>query len=79
MVRPDHQGKGIGRELCEHSVRFARESGYTGIQFNIVVSTNLGAIRLWEKLEFRIIGTTPGGFGHQQLGSVDTHIMYKEL
>jgi len=79
MVHLDHRGKGIGRKMCEHSLRIARESGYRGMQFNIVVSTNGGAVGLWKNLGFRIIGTTPEGFRHVELGFVDTHMMYREL
>lgn len=79
MVNPNSQGKGVGRLLCEHSISFARQKGYTGIQFNIVVSTNIHAINLWKKLGFDIIGTTPKGFRHAQLGLVDTYIMFKDL
>ena len=79
MVNPHHQGKGIGRMLCEHSIQFARDKGYLGIQFNIVVSTNTRAVSLWKKYGFEIIGTTPKGFRHQTLGLVDTYIMYKNL
>ena len=79
MVSPKAQGKGIGKKLCEHSIKIAKERNYKGIQFNIVVSTNEGAVGLWKKYGFRIIGTTPKGFRHPTLGFVDTHIMYKEL
>ena len=79
MVNPHHQGKGIGRMLCEHSIQFAREKEYLGIQFNVVVSTNTRAVSLWKKYGFEIIGTTPKGFRHQTLGLVDTYIMYKGL
>lgn len=79
MVNPNAQGKGIGKKLCEHSLEAAKERGYIGIQFNIVVSTNEGAVRLWEKYGFKIIGTTPNGFKHAKLGFVDTYIMYKNI
>ena len=79
MVNPNAQGKGIGKKLCEHSLQKAKENGYEGIQFNIVVSTNKGAIELWKKFEFEIIGTTPNGFRHSELGLVDSYIMYKKL
>lgn len=79
MVNPDAQGKGIGTLLCKHSIAFARQKGYVGIQFNIVVSTNTVAVALWKKFGFQIIGTTPKGFRHQQLGLVDTFIMFKDL
>jgi GNAT superfamily N-acetyltransferase len=79
MVHPRHQGKGIGGILCQHSIQFAKEEGYVGIQFNIVVSTNSGAVNLWQKFGFNIIGTTPKGFRHKELGFVDTFIMYRDL
>lgn len=79
MVSPNAQGKGIGRKLCEHSLKIAKENSFEGIQFNIVVSTNKGAVNLWEKYGFEIIGTTPKGFRHSVLGLVDTYIMYKDL
>ena len=79
MVHPDYHGNGIGRLLCEHSLEFAKSQGFLGIQFNIVVSTNLPAVALWRKFGFQIIGTTPYGFRHQTLGLVDTYIMFKSL
>ena len=79
MVNPKAHGQGIGGKLCTHSIAYAKECGYLGIQFNIVVSTNTRAVKLWEKFGFRIIGTTPKGFRHATLGLVDTYIMFKEL
>ncbi len=79
MVSPNAQGKGIGKKLCEHSLQIAEENRYVGIQFNIVVSTNKGAVELWKKYGFEIIGITPNGFRHSELGLVDTYIMYKNL
>jgi len=79
MVSPGSQGKGIGRILCEHSLAYAKQKGYLGMQFNIVVSTNTNAVNLWKKLGFDIIGITPNGFRHKELGLVDTYIMYKNL
>ncbi len=79
MVKPGFYGRGIGKLLCEHSIRFAKEKGYLGIQFNIVVSTNTLAVKLWQKFGFEIIGTTPKGFRHKELGLVDTYIMFKDL
>lgn len=79
MVHANTQGKGIGRKLCEHSLKLAKDLGFIGMQFNIVVSTNGVAVKLWQKLGFEIIGTTPNGFRHSSLGLVDTFIMYKDL
>ena len=79
MVSPNAQGKGVGKLLCEHSIAFGKEKGYRAIQFNIVVSTNIAAVKLWQKYGFQIIGTTPEAFRHQSLGFVDAYIMYKRL
>ena len=79
MVNPKHHGRGTGKLLCEHSINFAKDKGYLGIQFNIVVSTNEGAVKLWQKFGFDIIGRTPNGFRHKDLGLVDTYIMFKDL
>lgn len=79
MVHPECQGKGIGKMLAEHSIEFAKSSGYKGLQFNIVVSTNESAIRLWMKYDFIIIGIIPNGFKHAELGYVDAYIMYRDL
>ena len=79
MVNPVYHGRGVGYQLCEHSITFAKQKGYVGIQFNIVVSTNVSAVRLWKKFGFEIIGTTPKGFRHKKLGLVDTYIMFKQL
>jgi GNAT superfamily N-acetyltransferase len=79
MVHPKHQGKGIGKLLCEHSLMIAKELGYQGMQFNLVISTNVGAVKLWQQFGFRIIGTVPKAFNHQTLGYVDAYIMYREI
>lgn len=76
MVHPDARGKGIGAKLCIHSIEIARKLGYKGIQFNLVVSTNTGAKKLWERHGFEVIGTIPDGFKHKQLGFVDAYIMF---
>lgn len=79
MVHPEWHGQGIGKQLCEHSIAMAREKAFLGMQFNIVVSTNIAAVQLWQKFGFKIIGTTPRGFRHRSLGLVDTLIMFKDL
>jgi len=79
MVSPKEQGRGIGKKLCAHSLQMALEYGFKAIQFNIVVSTNKAAIKLWENFGFKIIGTTPHGFRHKEHGFIDTYIMFKQL
>ena len=40
MVHPSAQGKGIGYQLCEHSIQEARRLQFKAMQFNLVISTN---------------------------------------
>ena len=76
MVGADTRGRGVGRALCEDALGWARASGYAGMQFNAVAATNLGAVGLYERLGFTIIGTVPGAFEHPTEGRVGLHIMY---
>ncbi|NMO17062.1 GNAT family N-acetyltransferase [Pyxidicoccus fallax] len=79
MVDPAHQGRGVGRKLGEYVIGWAREAGYRGIQFNAVVETNTAAVRLWQSLGFRIIGTVPEAFNHPRHGFVGLHVMFHRL
>lgn len=79
MVHPNYQGKGIGKLLGNHSLVLAKSLGFSAMQFNIVVSTNVIAVALWERIGFTILGTIPKAFNHQQLGFVDAYMMYKNL
>lgn len=79
MVAPKFQGKSIGKTMGQHALIEAKNLGYAAMQFNLVISTNLVAINLWQKLGFKIIGTIPNAFNHQQYGMVDAHIMFREL
>lgn len=79
VVDPAHRGKGIATLMCQHSQNYGRSVGYRGMQYNLVVSTNHGALRLWQSQGFDIIGTVPGAFDHKAHGYVDAHIMFKSL
>ncbi len=57
----------------------AISQGFQAIQYNLVVSTNETAVRLWKKHGFEIVGTLSKAFKHRQLGFVDAFIMYKQL
>lgn len=73
------RGRGVATQMCEHSLHQAKELGFTAMQFNCVVSTNTGAIRLWQRWGFDIVGTLPKAFNHPIAGLVDAHIMFKNL
>lgn len=79
MVDPKAQGGGLGRAMANHALDTAREMGFLGMQFNLVVATNHGAIHLWKTLGFEIIGTIPRAFRHATQGLVGAHIMYRDL
>ena len=79
MVHPDACGQGIGSAMGSHSIKQAKKLGFSAVQFNFVVSTNLVAIQLWLKLGFKIVGTVPKAFNHQKLGLVDIYIMHRFL
>lgn len=71
--------QGVASALCRHSQDEARRLGYRAMQFNLVVSTNEAAVRLWRSLGFAQVGTLPGAFRHARYGEVDAYVMYKRL
>jgi L-amino acid N-acyltransferase YncA len=79
MVDPAAHGKGAGRAMGEHCLQQARLAGYEAMQFNFVVSTNTGAVALWKKLGFAIVGTLPKAYRHSRLGYVDAYVMHRFL
>lgn len=79
MVSSQSRGKGIATIMCEHSQKIALDLGYKAMQFNFVASSNTGAIRLWNKLGFKTVGTLPKAFNHPKLGYIDALVMYKWL
>jgi L-amino acid N-acyltransferase YncA len=72
-------GRGVASRLCQHSLRHARDRGYRAMQFNFVVSTNEGAIRLWQRMGFDVVGRLPGAFQHPERGFVDALVMFQTL
>ena len=79
MVSGDARGRGVGRALGEYALSWAREQGYAAMQFNAVVESNHAAVRLWQALGFRIVGTVPEAFEHPKLGRVGLHVMHQRL
>lgn len=77
MVSSHFRGRGIGFLLGEHSLKTTKELGFSALQFNLVVSTNKPALKLYEKLGFKIAGRLPSSFDHPQLGLVDTFVMHR--
>jgi L-amino acid N-acyltransferase YncA len=79
IVAKSARGQGIGRAMGEHCLKEARRLGYRAMQFNFVVSTNESAVKLWQDLGMKIVGTLPGAFRHPTRGYVDVYVMYQEF
>ncbi len=79
MVSSQASGKGIATAMCEHSQSTALALGYKAMQFNFVVSSNIGAIGLWTKLGYDTAGKLPKAFNHPEKGFIDALVMYKWL
>lgn len=79
IVSEGARGQGMASKMCEHSQQVAIEKGFRAMQFNLVVSTNEGAVRLWKKMGFQVIGMLPKAFKSKSVGYVDALVMYKLL
>ena len=79
MTAAGSTGKGIARRMCEHSLQHARSRGFKAMQFNVVVSTNERAVRLWQSLGFETVGRLPRAFEHPRHGFVDALVMFRAL
>ncbi|MBP3360052.1 MAG: GNAT family N-acetyltransferase [Clostridia bacterium] len=61
-VGSSFRGLHIGEKLVLDCLRQGKLHGFSVLQFNAVVSTNLHARHLYERLGFTQLGTIPGGF-----------------
>lgn len=79
MTDAEASGRGVARQMHEHSLAYARAKGSRAMQFNFVVSSNERAVRLWQSLGFEIVGRLPEAFLHPSLGYVDAFVMFRKL
>lgn len=79
MVSGAARGHGVGRALGEYAVDWHRRAGYRAIQFNAVVETNTAAVRLWQSLGFRVVGTVPDAFRLPSGEYAGLHVMHLDL
>jgi GNAT superfamily N-acetyltransferase len=79
IVAKEARGQGIGRVLGEHCLDNARRFGFRAMQFNFVISTNEAAVKLWQDLGIKIVGTLPSAFRHPEKGYVDVYVMFRSL
>jgi GNAT superfamily N-acetyltransferase len=79
VTAADATGKGVARQMCEHSLDHARRRGFRAMQFNLVVETNERAVHLWQSLGFDALALLPGAFRHPRLGYVNALVMIRQL
>lgn len=79
IVAPSARGQGLAADMCAHSQAEAWALGYTAMQFNFVLASNAGAVRLWHRLGFVTVGTIPDAFHHPTQGLVAAFVMHKRL
>lgn len=79
VVDAEARGAGWASAMCEHSQHEALARGYRAMQYNFVAATNAGALRLWQRHGFEIVGRLPGAFCHPEFGDVDALVLYKQL
>lgn len=79
VVAAEARRQGIAGQLCRHSQSQARALGFRAMQYNLVAASNHGAIALWQREGFDIVGRLPGAFAHPVQGDVDALVMYKRL
>lgn len=79
VVALDAGGRGVARRMCAASLELARDQGFTAMQYNFVVSTNIRAVKLWQAMGFDVVGTLPGAFAHPDQGLVDALVMHRTL
>jgi L-amino acid N-acyltransferase YncA len=61
-VSSNMRGRHIGEKLVLDCLKQAKLQGFGVLQFNAVVSTNIHARHLYERLGFIQLGTIPNGF-----------------
>jgi GNAT superfamily N-acetyltransferase len=79
MTASTARRRGVARALCTFAIEWATREGYSAMQFNAVVESNVGAVALYEELGFSIVGTVPQAYEHARLGRVGLHVMHRFL
>ncbi|MCD7724343.1 MAG: GNAT family N-acetyltransferase [Clostridiales bacterium] len=78
-VSSEARGFHIGEKLVSDCLEKAKDNGFTIMQFNAVVDSNIHAKHLYERLGFADVGIIPRGFQMKDEHYEDIHVMYKTL
>ncbi len=73
------RGKGVARQMLDHSLISAKTAGFRAMMYNSVVATNTRAVDTWKRAGFEQVGRVPEAFLHPAQGYVDTLVMLKRL
>jgi len=79
MLKETHRGQGLGTLLVKASLEIAFSLGFKAMQFNMVLSQNIIALKLYEKLGFKIIGTLPKGIRNSDGSYQDAYVIFRDL
>ena len=79
MIRSTHRGQGIGAVLVKASLHLAKDLGFHAMQFNMVLSQNSIAIKLYQKLRFKIVGSIPAAVRNPDGSYQEGYIMHRKL
>lgn len=79
MITSTRRGLGIGTLLIKASLQIAKNFGFLAMQFNMVLSQNEGAVKLYEKLGFEIISIIPKALRNSDETFQDGYSMYRGL
>lgn len=63
-VHPSRRGRGCGEILIRHGMKLAKENGCRHVVLEVRPS-NLTALRLYQRLGFRIVGELPGYYSNE--------------
>ncbi len=79
MVLDTHKGQGIGTLMLKASLQLAKQLGFHAMQFNMVLSQNINAVKFYEKFGFEIVGTIPNAIRKPDNSYQDGFVMYRKL
>lgn len=79
MIKGTHRGHGLGTLLVKASLHLAKELGFRAMQFNMVLSQNTVAVKLYQKLGFTIAGTLPDAVRNPDGTFQDGYVMHRHL
>ncbi len=79
MIKETHRGQGIGTLLIKASLCIAKDLGFQALQFNMVLSQNIAAIKLYQKLGFNMIGAIPEAVQNPDGSYQNGYVMHRKL